>query len=154
MLDCDSSGRAYQRAAVNNDINAVSTDLRGLRSPSGLGLATLKEGSRGFICKKTDIAYSRNSASSSQESEANQFISSLLLPSCFVHKIFEGGPSFDIQTVAEEFDASLTAAGLNIVKISSLDNAKTSTIAGALNYSGKPSHQTNLARSGPPRYLD
>ena len=72
------------------------------------------------ICDKKDISYLEQSRIDEQEKEANEFASSLLLPSDLISELIESSePSIDsISLISEQFDVSLTATALRYINLS------------------------------------
>ena len=73
-----------------------------------------------FLCTERDISEKAKPGRENDESQANQFASSFLLPARFVEKAFvENLPTFDlIRDTASSFCASLTATALRMIDFS------------------------------------
>lgn len=73
-----------------------------------------------FLCSEDDINDTDANQKEKTETQANQFASAFLLPSCFVGDIFrEVAPTFEtIRTIAKTYHTSLTATALRMTDFS------------------------------------
>lgn len=81
-----------------------------------LGHWELHEESQWLACSAADL---RDYKKSPEEAEANTFAAELLMPTCHVRERCEkSSPSLElVKTIADEFQVSLTAAGIRVVQL-------------------------------------
>jgi len=99
-------------------VRADATDIgrRRFGIAHELGHWELHEESHWLACSSADL---RDYKKSPQEAEANTFAAELLMPTCHVRERCEkSSPSLEmIKSIADEFQVSLTAAGIRVVHL-------------------------------------